>query len=321
MRTIKVRMAAVLAVMAVLQFAGPSPSIAAERYKPFVLAWRGQADMEARVSETRKALEGAGYEIVAEFNPYDKDAYVDEVRILVFTSSGLKRVAAMTEYGGFAAAQRVAITKSGDDIQVAYVNPVYLTYAYRLDKSMLKEAVAIMRALGRIETFGSKKGLTERKLKKYHYTFGMEYFDDVYELAGFGSHAEALSAVRKSLAKNDAGVRELYRIDIPGKDVSVIGVSRKSVSEDTRHMDDQWIMTNVDFNELKGVAYLPYQVMVTGGRVVALHMRFRMAVHFPDLKMMGENSFMNLMPSPAAIEKALTQGVGGSAGSDVQAAN
>jgi len=51
--------------------------------------------------------------------------------------------------------------------------------------------------------------------------------------------------------------------------------------------------------------------MVTGNLVVALHMRFRMAVHYPDLKMMGENSFMKLMPSPEAIRKALTVAVGG----------
>jgi hypothetical protein len=33
-------------------------------------------------------------------------------------------------------------------------------------------------------------------------------------------------------------------------------------------------------------------------------MRFRMALHYPDLKMVGENSFMNIMPSPNAIFKA-----------------
>jgi len=45
---------------------------------------------------------------------------------------------------------------------------------------------------------------------------------------------------------------------------------------------------------------------------VALHMRFRMAVHYPDLKMMGSHSFMGIMQSPAAIQKALTAVAGGS---------
>jgi hypothetical protein len=67
----------------------------------------------------------------------------------------------------------------------------------------------------------------------------------------------------------------------------------------------------VDFDELKGTAYLPYEIMVDGTDVVALNMRFRMAVHYPDLKMMGKNSFMTLMSSPGAIQKALTAAAGG----------
>ncbi|HWS03567.1 MAG TPA: hypothetical protein VN448_09275, partial [Gammaproteobacteria bacterium] len=77
------------------------------------------------------------------------------------------------------------------------------------------------------------------------------------------------------------------------------------------YYDDKFQMSVIDFGELKGTPYLPYEVMVTGNRVVAMHMRFRAAVHYPDLKMMGDNSFMKLMPSPEAIRKALTEAVGG----------
>ena len=41
------------------------------------------------------------------------------------------------------------------------------------------------------------------------------------------------------------------------------------------------------------------------GEVEALHMRFRMAVHFPDLPMMGAHGFTKLMSSPGATEDAL----------------
>jgi hypothetical protein len=34
-------------------------------------------------------------------------------------------------------------------------------------------------------------------------------------------------------------------------------------------------------------------------------MRFRMAVHFPDLSMMGAHGFTKLMASPGATEDAL----------------
>ena len=48
-----------------------------------------------------------------------------------------------------------------------------------------------------------------------------------------------------------------------------------------------------------------------GADVEALHMRFRMAVHYPDLKMMGKNSFMNIMPSPKAVGAAMESAASG----------
>ena len=106
-------------------------------------------------------------------------------------------------------------------------------------------------ALGAEETFGSKKGLSARKLRKYHYTFGMEYFDDPYELAQYGSHDQAVKALEKNLAAGVAGVTQVYRLDLPD-DVTVFGVSLKAPSEAENDMDDAHIMSVVDFEELKG---------------------------------------------------------------------
>jgi hypothetical protein len=46
-------------------------------------------------------------------------------------------------------------------------------------------------------------------------------------------------------------------------------------------------------------------VLVSGKNVYALYARFRIAINFPDLSMMGKNSFMNIMQSPEAIKRAL----------------
>jgi hypothetical protein len=291
------------AVVALLPLA--SGVQAADVYKPFILAYRGAGDMQTKVAEVKQALAGAGFQVVGDYEPY-ADAHV-----IIFTNDALKKVAAKSEYGGFAAAQRAAVTKVGDELQVAYVNPVYMAYAYRLKDNLANTAETLAKALGNIQEFGSEKGLTERKLGRYHYTFGMEYFNDPYDLATYASHEEALKAVEQNLASNTVGVRQLYRIDIPGKEETIYGVSMQAGPNGDQYMDDKFQMGVVNFGELKGTPYLPYEVMVTGNRVVALHMRFRMAVHYPDLKMMGENSFMKLMPSPEAIRKALTVAVGG----------
>ncbi|KAF0205639.1 MAG: hypothetical protein FD173_809 [Gallionellaceae bacterium] len=41
----------------------------------------------------------------------------------------------------------------------------------------------------------------------------------------------------------------------------------------------------------------------------ALYARFRIAIDFPDLSMMGKNSFMNIMKAPEAIRLALEKTV------------
>lgn len=278
---------------------------AADVYKPFILASRGSGDMVAKVAEVKDALKGAGFDIVADYEPYEN------AHVIIFTNNAIKAVAAKSEYGGYAMAQRAAVTKVGNELQVSYVNPTYMAYAYRLKSDLASTADTLAKALGKVEEFGSEKGLSERKLAKYHYTFGMEYFSDPYELATYGSYAEALKAVEKNLASNNVGVREIYRLDVPGKEEAIFGVSMHAGPDGDKYMDDKFQMDIVDFGDLKGTPYLPYEVMVTGNRVVAMHMRFRMAVNYPDLKMMGDNSFMKLMPSPEAIRKALTTAVGG----------
>ncbi|HSH30804.1 MAG TPA: hypothetical protein VK971_12925 [Thiohalobacter sp.] len=289
-----------IAVCTLLPFAANVQ--AADKFKPFVLAERGPGDMKEKVDEVKESLRDAGFEVVGDYVPFEGS------HVIIFTSDAIKNVAALTEYGGFAMAQRAAVVRVGNELQVSYVNPVYMAHAYRLRSDLSNTAQALEQALGRIQEFGSEDGLSERKLRKYHYTFGMEYFPDVYELAEYSSHRAAVAAVEKNLQKDD-GVEPLYRIDMPGKDVTVIGVSMSAGEDGDKYMDDAFQMSVVDFGELKNSAYLPYEIMITGNKVVALHMRFRMAVHFPDLKMMGSNSFMKLMPSPAAIEKALKDAV------------
>ncbi|HFD79841.1 MAG TPA: hypothetical protein ENK05_05520 [Gammaproteobacteria bacterium] len=299
--------AVMLLGIVLLPYAGGAQ--AAERYKPFVLASKGPGDFQEKVKETEDALKNAGFEILGEYTPY-KDTFVDNTRVIVVTNDELKKVAGMSRYGAFAAPWRVAVTQYNGEIQVAYENPLYFANAYRLKSDLKDLAETLKNALGAQETFGSKKGLTARKLRKYHYTFGMEYFDDVYELAEYDSHQKAVDTVEKNLEAGVGGVTKVYRLDL-GNNVTIFGVARKAPPGGDEHMDEEWIMKNVDFAPLKGTAYLPYEILVDGDKVVALHMRFRMAVHYPDLKMMGKNSFMNIMPSPKAVEVALKTVAGG----------
>ncbi len=283
---------------------------AAERLKPFVLAEKNTGgDFDAKVAEVKDKLTKAGFQLVGEYTPYE-GTHVDKAHVLIITRDDLIKAATATERGAFAAPWRIAITQVGDEIQVSYPNPAYVANAYRLNSDLGFLSQALADSIGAQESFGSKKGMKPKKLRKYHYTFGMEYFDDPYELAEYDSHKEAVDALEKNLAAGKGGVHKVYRLDLPNEQ-TIFGVSLKMPEGGDEHMDDAWVMSNVDFEPLKTTAYLPIEILVDGKEVVALHMRFRMAMHRPDLKMMGKNSFMNIMSSPKAIGKALEAAAGG----------
>jgi hypothetical protein len=164
--------------------------------------------------------------------------------------------------------------------------------------------------------YGPEEGLDADDIAGYHYTFGMEYFDEPYSLAEYDTYEQAVAAVEKGLAAQAGGATKVYRIDVPGAKQTIFGVGMSSESTGNKYMDDTFIMTEIDFKDVRSTAHLPYEILVTGSEAEALHARFRIAINFPDLSMMGSNSFMNIMPSPDAIKEALTQTAGGDVGED-----
>lgn len=269
------------------------------RLKPFVLADSEYASFVEAVAQTREKLVTAGFTVIGDYTPYDG------AQILVFTSPALQDVAVKTELGGFGAVLRAAVTQVNDAIQVSYVNPQYLATAYRLAGELSGVTDQLAAALGAQETFGSKRGIKVKSLAKYNYMLGMEHFDDPYELGGYEDQATAVAAVAAKLQMGANGLSSVYQLALPSGDV-LFGVAMQPQAHDDRYYNDSYQMSVVDVADLRSTAYLPYEVLVTNGQVKALHMRFRMAVHFPDLSMMGKHSFMTLMPSPKAINKALT---------------
>jgi hypothetical protein len=183
--------------------------------------------------------------------------------------------------------------------------------AYRVESNLPATSAALKKALGHMQDFGPDEGLSERKLGKYHYTFGMEYFDEPLELATHGSHEKAVSIIEKNLSKKMGGTVQVYRIDIPGTKQTLFGVGMTAPNEGAKYMDEAFIMSEIDFKPLRSTAHLPYEILVKGKDTEALHARFRIAINFPDLSMMGDNSFMNIMPTPDAIRDVLRKVAGG----------
>lgn len=274
-----------------------SPVVMAEsHYKPFVLASHAEGQAATALETTKSKLAEAGFEVVGEHSPYEG------THLIIVTSEALKSAAAQSEHGAFGAAQRIALVQDGAKVQISYTNPTYMSHVYRMKSDLAEVSAAMAQALGKIEEYGVEEAKSADDLREYHYKMMMPYFDDYDEIAEFASQEEAIAAVERGMAARAGGVSKVYRVDLASKAESLFGVSFNA--DDVSN--DKFIMSEIDFKDIKSAAHLPYDFIVTGGKVIALSAKFRIAINFPDLSMMGDNSFMNIMDAPGDIENALT---------------
>ena len=166
---------------------------AAEKLKPYIMVSNTAGDVAAAIADTKSKLDAGGFRVLGEYSPYAG------ANVIVVTSDALLAQAAKSEFGGYGAVVRVSVTKAGDNVQVAYANPVYWAAAYQM-QDLGSVAAALSNALGEGIPYGSEKGLTADQLNKYHYMAFMPYFKDHDELGSFGSHAEAVAKVNERLA-------------------------------------------------------------------------------------------------------------------------
>jgi hypothetical protein len=269
-----------------------------ELLKPYVLAFVEATSLDKKIGEVKAAVGQQGFQVVGDYSPY-KGAH-----IIVVTSDSLKKSAAKSDFGAYGAIVRISLTeKKGGDIEVAYTNPLYYSQAYQMKDPLSDVAVSLEKALGKKSVFGSQKGMKASKLRSYHYMIMMPYFDDQVSLGSFASQEEALKTIEANLAARKGGSSKVYRVDLPDKKESVFGVS---IAEGEGA--DKTIMPVIDIADPKHTAHLPYEMVVTNGKVYMLHGKFRIALDFPDLTM---GTFMKISGAPSAIEARLKQIAGG----------
>ena len=102
--------------------------------KPFVLAYRGAGTMDTKLVEVKAAVEREGFQVVGEYTPYKG------THIIVVTSEALKKNATNSRFGAYGAALRISITEKGKDLQVSYINPLYMAQAYRMKDGLADTA-------------------------------------------------------------------------------------------------------------------------------------------------------------------------------------
>ena len=273
----------------------------AEVLKPFVLGKTPPGNIADVIEYTKAQLTDQGFSIVGSYTPYPN------ATVICASHPELTAAAAKAENGGFGAAQRVAVTEVNGVLQTTYMNPAYLGTAYGLGK-LEPVSAGLAAALGHEQEFGAK-GIKEEKLGpgKYHYKMLMPYFNDIDVLNTYSDYETGVKTVEANLAAGTGGTVKVYRIDLPGKEVSVFGVGiPQGDGPDSGDKDtDKEIMDIIDFRDIRSTAYLPYELMVQGNQAIALRGRYRIAVHFPDTSMAGSHGFTAIMSAPGGIKNAL----------------
>jgi len=263
---------------------------------PFILGNPSSENTVKAASEkAQQALKENGFNVIGSYSP------AADSHVIVVTNAKLKKIAGQSKHGGFGAMERVAITNKAGKIEVSYTNPTYLWNIYRMKGDIAPIQTAMEKALGKQSQFGADEGMSADDLRDYHYKMMMPYFDDEDELAEYDSYQQAVNAVENGLKAKLANSQKVYRIDLPGKEVSVFGVALNY-----KAASDKNIAKQIDQSGHSHAAHFPYEILVDGDEVMALNGKFRIAINWPSLSMMGSNSFMSISSAPDDIKDALT---------------
>lgn len=271
-------------------------------YQPFVEAAPFAGDVEAAVATAREKLENEGFDVVGGYAP------TEGVHVLVVSSEALRETASRSERGGYGAVVSVAFEQAGGQTRISYQNPQYVAHGYRLESDHEAAFQGLAGALGAKGYFGAEP-ISQANLRTYQYAFGLETFADAVDLGSFSSFSAADRQITERVKNGELGTELVYRVKIPGKDQIVYGVAMQT---DDPNAHGAALVQAVDHEAPRGYAFLPYPILLDGNVAETLNLRFRMALFFPDLPMMGgDASFFKLRSAPDAINDLLIAVVDG----------
>ena len=268
--------------------------------KPYIMGAQSSESLELVKEKTRAALATAGFSILGEYQPA-----VDETRWVIIINSP-EMIAAIQEIGeltGFAAALRVGLTHEAGMVNISYTDPIYLGNAYfqkkysDVDQHFITVAEKLSGAMSEIgtvknEAFGTQDGMSAKDVGRYHYMFGMEYFEDVVELTEFSSYSVGKSIIESKVSKG-GDTNLIYSYEVPGQDLKLYGIALMGET------GEEHFLPIIDIGAPKHTAFLPYEILLMGNTAVMMHGRYRIALAFPDLTM---TTFSKIMSTPGDIE-------------------
>ncbi len=236
--------------------------------------------VESDIATAKAALEGAGFEVIAEHNMKKVGT------TLVFTNDALKAMS-NKPMRGFAAVLRLFIDKKRK--QISITNPVYFGKAFMQDEydhatsnsvlTALKKAFADLKPNEDVQEFDA--------LAEYHFMMGMPFYADVDDLA------EGDQATLVGKAENyKKGKHIVFELKLAENRVLFGYKLGKRTAKFTKKIGTQ------------NSALLPYMILVEDGKAISLAAKYYLAISYPKLTM---SEFMTIATVPGAIEKDLSK--------------
>ncbi len=259
--------------------------------------------IEQTAEKVKEAIYSWGFETIGEYHPGNNvDLYV-----IAFTSKELKKITFNVKDGGaMASVLKVGLLRKGTMTRISLLNPEYIFYAYLRDNisdysELKKIGETIKTGLqgfgSYYEPFGGDVSIKE--LKKYHFSIGMPYFDDLVELREFTSFKEGVERIKRNLENNVGNTYNVYEIIDEDKETAVFGVGLL----DSEKGEASFLPIIKENN----IAAMPYQIFLQGKQASMLNGRFWFALHWPKLTM---RTFAKIRKTPGDVEdfmKALTE--------------
>lgn len=271
-------------------------------FQPFIEGEALAGDLDTAAEAAREKLAVEGFELVGDYAP------TDGVRVLVVTSEILLDTAARSPRGGYGAVLSVALEQGDSGTRVSYQHPQYVAHGYRLESDNEPVFQSMASALGATGYFGAEP-ISESNLRTYQYAFGLETFGDAIDLGGFDTFDAADRQIAVQADDEALGTELVYRVRIPGREQVVYGIGMHT---DDSNANGAALVQAVDHDAPRGYAFLPHPVLLDGRDAETLSLRFRMALFFPDLPMMGgDASFFKLRKAPDAINQLMIEVVDG----------
>ncbi len=232
--------------------------------KPYILAGLEKGNKDIIITKVETILNKNEFTILGKYSPMqDSNRTVIIVTHKILTNQ-------VEKFGGlyaFASTLRFGILKKGDMFEISYTNPFYWGNAYFRDKfpevrdsfSKLSKIITEMfSSLSEVKNiqYGAKKGLKEKKLRKYHYMIFMPYFDDVVKLAKKTEYNSVIKKIETNFEKKLGGVEKVYRLDYPALKLTLYGGALFGKK------GESLFIPKIDRTDPRHVTFMPYEFLV-----------------------------------------------------------